>query len=327
MALVTQSFGRENEYRRVLITILSFYAHSSRALPTILFTDNPEWFKPYLGEFPVQYVLLTPEKVKVMRGEIDFLHRMKIALIEEAFTIAGDTLFYADSDTFFIEDPMKLYTQASASTSFMHVWEYQFESLRNMPLPGGATFQAFLNLVERKSFDLPDGTQLKVLPSDSSWNAGVMILHQSHKLLIPSVYSLTEQFFPETRNHASEQYAFSILLQQRTELKPCEAVIYHYWYHVKKKIADSLSGDVVHTLQGLSKQQKLDQIKALTASLPGIFESHVYAFKDNAVQSFNENKYREAYRWVRRAFLKGAFKDITFVKDTLYHTKRLLKGK
>lgn len=327
MPLVAQSFGKENEYRRVLITILSFYAHTSQAIPTFLFTDNPDWFTAYLEGLPVRYILLTPEKIKTMRGEIDFLHRMKIALIEEAFQLSDDSLFYADSDTFFVGDPMKIYAQVSHNKSFMHLWEYRFEHLKNMPLPGGATFRAFVDLIERQLFELPDGSHLRVSVTDSSWNAGVMVLHASHRQFIPLVYGLTDQFYPGTKNHASEQYAFSIVLQKNTSLMPCEEVIYHYWYQVKKKIVDVLFPDLVTGLKGLPLNQRLQKVKQLSSSLPKIFEKHVYTLKDNAVQCFNDNKYRQGYAWALKAFLKGAFRDRTFVKDTLYHTKRWVSGR
>src|SRR5687768_15350505 len=86
--LVTQSFGKESEYRRAVFAILSFWAWYSgekSKVKTLIFTDNPQWFEPWLGELPAEYILLTPEKMKKMRGEIDFLHRVKIALIEETF--------------------------------------------------------------------------------------------------------------------------------------------------------------------------------------------------------------------------------------------------
>lgn len=327
MALVAQSFGRESEYRRVLVTILSFYAHSSRLLPTWLFTDNPEWFAPYLSELPVQYVRLTPEKISIMRGKIDFLHRMKIALIEEAFQKADSSLFYADSDTFFTEDPMTLYGQVTEEKSYMHLREYEFEYLRNLPLPGGATFRAFLQLIESGTFSLPDGTQLSVGPTDASWNAGVMIMHTSHRRFLPAVYSLTDQFFPATANHASEQYAFSIMLQKYTQLQACESVIYHYWYQVKKKIADQLFEQFIPELTHLTTEQRISKVKALSVRLPGLFESHVLTLKDNAVQAFNERKYREGYKWALKAFKAGAWTDNTFIRDTLYHTKRLITQK
>src|SRR5689334_14514320 len=109
--LVLQSFGRENEYKRAILTIWSYFACSTAPLPAsrvLLFTDNPGYFTAWFGGLPVSYVHLTPEKIKQMRGSIDFLHRMKIALIEESFQTLEGNILYADSDTFFTADPEPL---------------------------------------------------------------------------------------------------------------------------------------------------------------------------------------------------------------------------
>jgi hypothetical protein len=196
MILVTQSFGNEMEYRRAVFCILSYYAHSNESdlQKTFLFTDNPDFFHPYLKEFSIRYFLLTDEKIRTMRGEIDFLHRMKIALIEESFNVVEDTLLYADSDTFFVKDPYSLVSQASDEMSFMHLCEYKFNSLLDMKLPAGKPFHAFVDCIQSTDFHLPNGTRLKISDQAYSWNAGVMILHPTQKNFLPQVYALTEQF-------------------------------------------------------------------------------------------------------------------------------------
>lgn len=328
MILVSQSFGRVSEYRRVALAILSYYAYSSeKNTKAVLFTDNPDWFTPYFEEIPVHFVLLTAEKMSTMRGEIDFLHRMKIALIEEAFQLYNTDILYFDSDTFFIADPTILMAQLSPKKSFMHLWEYQFETIRNMPLPAGETFQAFVRLIERKSFVTTNGA-LKIDAQMSSWNAGVMMLHQSHAAFIPDIYSLTEQFYPETQNHASEQYAFSILLQTKTELAACDHVIYHYWYGIKKNIIDGLLEEELSKMLVLTTMPERNEfIKELTKRLPPIFDNHLLSLKDNAIQSLNAKNFGIGYKWALKAIFAGAIADKTFIKDLLYHLKRQLTRK
>ncbi|MBL7711032.1 MAG: hypothetical protein JNL13_01140, partial [Chitinophagaceae bacterium] len=175
------------------LAILSFYCFADKDVPTLLFTDKPGWFAPYLQDFPVQYVLLTPEKIKTMRGEIDFLHRMKIALIEEAFQLSGTHLLYSDSDTFFLGNPAAYFAGLDESKSYMHLHEYEFEYLRNMALPAGKTFRDFLDIIENRKIFLSDGSELPLNACHSSWNAGVMLLHAAHSRWIPDVYTLTEQ--------------------------------------------------------------------------------------------------------------------------------------
>src|SRR5215207_5956975 len=163
--LVIQSFGRESEYKRAILTVLSFYAYSS--LPTeqmrvLFFTDQPAYFSLYFEGLTVEYILLTPEKIKQMRGEINFLHRMKIAVIEEAFSLTEGPLIYADSDTFFTADPIPLVNELEPAKGFMHLWEYRFEELRNVSWPVGETFRDFVALIDSREFLLANGRKIKI---------------------------------------------------------------------------------------------------------------------------------------------------------------------
>lgn len=328
--LVIQSFGRETEYNRAILTILSYYAHTSLPIEktrVLLFTDKPMYFSAYLNNLPVDYVLLTASKIKQMRGNIDFLHRMKIALIEEAFESIEGPMLYADSDTFFIADPTPLMQQVSEEKAFMHLWEYRFESMRNLPLPAGETFRAFLNLIENNKFKLADGTQISVSPDQVSWNAGVMLFHPDHARFIPDVYALTDQFYPDTKNHAAEQYAFSIVLQNNTTLQPCDQVIYHYWYRVKKQIVDLfLAEQLSDAWSSLPLSQKLRKVEEWSKLLPDYFDKHILTIRDNAIQAFNDNHHIRGYVYALKAILQSPF-DKAFLKDVIYHTKRRFSNK
>lgn len=321
--LVTQSFGNENEYRRAILMIWSFWVHAATSAKVVLFTDRPDYFESYFFGQPVEYILLTPEMIKSMRGDIDFLHRMKISMIEEAFGRSKNNLLYADSDTFFISDPSPLLENLSPEVAYMHTREYDFESIRNMRLPAGKAFQEFVNLLDKKTFVLADESSLKVPTSLSSWNAGVMMFHPTHKKLLPDIYALTDQFYPATLNHASEQYAFSIVLQNKTELRSCEEVIYHYWCRVKKQIADDFLFKNVSQLVHANSTQKIITIKKWTSYLIWTFDNHEWILRDRSIQAFHENKFKDGYRFAIKAILKNPL-NFAFIKDMAYHTKRLV---
>lgn len=328
MILVSQSFGRVSEYRRVMLAVLSFYTYTSdSSVTTVLFTDNPDWFSHYFQGINVHYVPLDAPKIAKMRGDIDFLHRMKIALIEEAFQLFNTDILYIDSDTFFTADPIPLMSKLDPQTSFMHLWEYQFETIRNMPLPAGASFQAFVRLIDQQSFSIPSGS-IQLSAAMSSWNAGVMMLHQSHTAFLPDVYALTEHFYPDTQNHASEQYAFSIILQSKTKLSACDAVIYHYWYGIKKKIMDEfLEQKSTAIVEQMTLEERLNIIRMWTKRLPSLFDNHLYTLKDNAIQAWNVNNFGKAYNWAFKAIFAGAITDTSFLKDALYHLKRQIMNR
>lgn len=328
MNLVLQSFGREYEYKRAVFTILSFFAYSSlpaEKVKVILFTDNSGYFGEFLKGLPVEFVLLSEEKIKSMRGEIDFLHRMKIALIEEAFSLTNGPLFYTDSDCFFIADPKPILEQVSSQKAFMHLPEYPFvKDVEDKT----STYKNFYSLISCKDFRLTDGSILKVTPQHCSWNAGVMAFHPSHVRFIPDVYFLTDQFYPASQSHASEQYAFSLVLQEKVGLDRCDHVIYHYWYRIKKQIVDEfLDRRLIKNWLQLALEEKLKQVREWTLLLPRQFEKHVWMTRDHAIQAFNENKFSEGYRWAARALLQKPFGSGDFLKDSLYHLKRHLTHK
>jgi len=323
--LIVQSFGKKTEYRRAVLTILSFYEHIGEARKTLVFTDNPEWFSAYLEGLDVKYIQLTADKIKSMRGEIDFLHRMKIAMIEETFALTDGNILYADSDGFFTGDIKHLTDLLSPEQSFMHLKEYNFEFLLDMALPAEETFRAFLALIENTSFKLANGKPITITPWHASWNAGVMFFHSSHVRFIPDVFTLTDQFFPLTRNHASEQYAFSIILQDNTRLKPCEEINYHYWYRLKKNVIDQfLEKNLYRAFADRPLQNKVTTIMQWTKELPELLSKQKWILTDNAIQAFNRNMFLEGYKWAIKAILKNPFNSPSFYKDIAYHTKRLI---
>lgn len=327
ITLVLQSFGRPSEYRRALLTILSFYAHCSlpkQHTQVLLFTDAPGFFASLLEDYPVSYQMLSPSTIQRMRGDIDFLHRIKIAVIESAFQLSSGILLYADSDTFFIKDPVTATSTVTANTCLMHVWEYRFSELANMKLPAGKTFHAFLSLLKKGEFSLSNGESIQVSPDDVSWNAGVMMFHPEHRKFIPDVYTLTNQFYPPTRNHASEQYAFSIVLQRALTIRPCNDVIYHYWYGIEKQVMDDFLlarwGEDQVRKQGASSK---DVIRRWTGMLPSYLHNHILMQRDKAIQAFNADAYAEGYRWTFRSLMHLPW-SAAFLRDVLYHTKRKL---
>jgi hypothetical protein len=327
VVLVLQTFGNENEYRRAIFAIWSFYAYSSKpvsATEVILFTDQPDFFSLFLRDLPVRYMFLSPAKIKAMRGAVDFTHRMKIALIEESFDLAKSNLLYVDSDTFFVENICVIENAVDSKNAFMHKMEYDFASLAKMRLPAAVPFHAFLKIIREDVFLLANNDSIKVDESQFSWNAGAMFLNYSHVRFIPDVYKLTEQFYKSTKNHASEQYAFSIILQNNTKLKSLEQFIFHYWYRIDKKIADDFfSGKITSTWAALSKEEKLWDAKKWTQFLPGYFNNHILTLRDTAIQLFNEDMFRKGYRFSIRAIMKDPF-NFKFIRDILYHTKRAI---
>jgi len=327
VTIVALSFGDEREYNRSIFSLWSFYAHLSvqwEKAPALLFTDRAQFFERHLTGLPVTCITLSPSRIKEMRGHIDFVHRMKICAIEEAFSASDENLFYIDGDTFFISDCAALFTEVSETVSFMHTPEYAFHQLRDLPLPSGLPFHLVAEYIERNELIMADGSRCSFGLSLSSWNAGAILLHRSHKTCLPDVFKITDQLYSGTSNHASEQYAFSLVLQTRTQLKHCHQYVFHYWHRIKKRIADMfLLRHLNETWLNATQEEKIAAIGRWTKILPDHFDNHQLTWRDNAIQAFNEGRCREGNFWAIKALMKYPF-SIAFLKDFLYHNKRFL---
>ncbi len=324
-ALVVQSYGNDREYLRAVFTVLTFVAHcAKREHVVLLYTDQPDFFRNYFHGLPVEYISLTDSWIREMRGDIDFLHRIKIGILENAFQRYPGAIVYADSDSFFIGDPDLLLSQLSPDTSFMHKFEYTFDSVRESPLPAGAALRSVVKFVDGHQFLLPGGQAIAATAGLSSWNAGVMLFHPSQAKWIPDVYAITNDIFRATGHHASEQYAFSIVLQTRTRLRENEPINYHYWYRIEKVIMDKLLAKRLSpSWSSKTLDQKLAETRKWADQIPGYLGGHVLMLRDRSIQAFNENKFGQGFRFALLAVLKNPT-DIRFLKDVAYHTKRFL---
>lgn len=323
MVIVTQSFGREEEYRRAIFAIDSFFAFQPIAskVCVYLFTDNAPYFEPYLSGYNVKYENLTLERIRNMRGRYDFLHRMKICLIEETLLASNEKILYFDSDTFFLGDPSSVLAKVEFGCSAMHEREYQFKDLRKMTYPAAKTFHEFVSAIASSEFLLGDESRVRISEEEYSWNAGVMILSPNHLSLMPHVFALTDQFYAASENHASEQYAFSVVLSRNSNVIPIGNVVYHYWYRVKKRVMDAfLAKRITPAFCLMSQDERTKKIRTWTSRLPEVLKHHPMIVKDKAIQAFHEKKIVDGYYFA----VKGLFLDpldFKFLKDVLYHTK------
>ncbi|MBB2148412.1 hypothetical protein [Pedobacter gandavensis] len=241
--LVLLSYGRETEYRRAIFSILSFYSWSTsdlKGLRILIYTDHPQFFEPYLGHIPIEYVLLTEALRKEMLGALDFIHRIKVGVIDLTFKqYPNDHLLFIDSDTFFTEDPKMLWNGFKAGQSFMHTKEhtleqgFQFFNAINM----GKHPKDFLDYISNRDFTVKDKT-LRFDKNDYSWNSGVLGLHTSFSTVMPDVIKLSDEFYANSKWFVSEQLAFALILQKTTDIVPTEDFVAHYWGKRQKVMLD-----------------------------------------------------------------------------------------
>jgi hypothetical protein len=225
-ALVVQAYGGERHRQRARFTVLTFqhYALRAAAPPRVLaYSDQPALFAG-LGD-NVQVVAVDDERLRAWRGAIDFVHRVKLEVLLDAFGRGVTRLLYVDGDTYFRVDPATLFARIRPGYPLMRVSEGPFSNRRS------GVQRKMHDFVRRQPFRLPDGETVRLSEHTEMWDAGVIGLHAADAPLLRRALALTDAMYPLFNKHVIEQVAVSHVLQTRTVLAPVGDDVFHYWKH------------------------------------------------------------------------------------------------
>ncbi len=223
--LVYQAYGLLEIVRQTQFSILSFL--KNRELDDLteiwVYTDQKNRFVEFFGDHPqIEYVEITKDQIQKWRGEINFVHRVKVEILKDAASKFQGCLFYCDGDTYFMSSPKSLFKKVSDRYSLMHIAENALDAGKD-PLS-----KKILKFVKTHQFQISNEF-VGIGPSTVMWNAGVLGISEKNKYLLSLVLELTDQAYSLYQKHVMEQLAFSFYLQTRTTVLPADSVIYHYW--------------------------------------------------------------------------------------------------
>ncbi|MBB5436372.1 hypothetical protein HDC92_000036 [Pedobacter sp. AK017] len=265
--VILLSYGNKTEYCRAVFCILSFLSWTKvekRGVRIILYTDQPDFFKPYFFSVAIQYIHLTPVLLKQMLGNTDFSHRRKVVAINDvARRFPEQDLLFIDTDTFFFANPKILTGEFKSGQSFMHVKEHTiaeslalFTSYKQPEYP-----TAFIKYLNSSSFSIAGKTEI-FSETDYSWNSGILGISKSSFNYLPDILKLTDLFYEHSKWFLSEQLAFSFTLQRRTKIKAAAQVILHYWSASQKKQVDQLISELFEQYEANLKDRSF--IRSIT---------------------------------------------------------------
>ena len=315
---VILAYGRETEHRRATFAVLSFwawYAGHRNSVRTVVFTDDPAQFAVPLAGLPVEYVVLSPEQLVAMRGPQNFVHRVKVAIIDQVFRAhPGCCVLFCDSDTFFVAEADQLLHRLRPGTSLMHLREYRLaDAVGIHAVFNQAKYpRRLLALLDEQVF-LVGATKQRFRQTQFSWNSGVLGLAPDIAALMPDVFALNDAFYSSSNWIMSEQIAFSLALQTKTRIVPSEQYVFHYWGQRQKGLMD----DLLHALLAspLGSQQlaeRLAQVRALTIKWWRIVE--LDKDREGALYAFTNGQIVAGVKCALKALLASPF-NAAFAKD------------
>lgn len=224
--IVFQAYGNDSNLQECLFALLSFSALHPLGIPGTLvhiYTDRQEWFEVQQIPMPISYHRLDAARLKDWRGNIDFVHRVKIALLQELAAQVKGNILYLDSDTCFLQSLDQILQRIANGELFMHISEGR---LSDEPNPVIRKLNRFL----RAHPGLTGyGVQGIIPPETEMWNAGVLGFTTDKKKLLADVLDFTDQVYPPFSKHVVEQFAFSYFMSQAGTIHSASAAILHYW--------------------------------------------------------------------------------------------------
>lgn len=316
-------YGRDTEPQRIIFSALSFWAWydgDREAAQTIIFTDRPAAFEGCFPGLPVVCWQLTPENMAQMRGPQQFVHRIKLCIIDEiARQYPGDSLLYCDSDTFFISSVGPLIRQLQPGVSLMHTREYRIADAGAVWasfLPSGQDQEPrkFAEVVEQRAFEFM-GAEHRFQPTQYMWNAGIIGLTGESAATIPELTALTDAFFAASGWAMSEQMAFSLGLQASTQLLPATPYVFHYWGRRQKEVMDGLLAEV---LTWQARPGALPERLARVRKLTGTWQRAVKTdeARQSALLAFARGEVMSGVKQVTKVLLANSL-DVNFAKESL----------
>jgi len=190
-----------------------------------IYSDDPEWFASFDCPLPLHFRKIDSDIVKKWKGDIDFIHRVKIEVLLDFTANRTGNILYFDTDILFLQAIEPVWAGIGNGDLYMCVMEGKLmdENQPNLIIPKLASFI-------RKNSPLKIGEEtLNISPQVAMWNAGVIGFNTSYRHILEKALVFTDAIYPRFPKHIVEQFAFSLYLQQQAPLKAATSYLIHYW--------------------------------------------------------------------------------------------------
>ena len=226
--LLYQAYGNKDIINEAIYSLFSYYYivkdELSGEVKVVVYTDDIPAFEHFFSGKDFIYRPLTKELIKEWKGSIDFVHRVKIKILQDFFSDHPDAnVLYVDSDTVFKTNPAVLYKSIADNRFVMHTMEGVIKDKTN-PI-----FNKLYKYLVYNDIIVPGSVNIRVSIDTQMWNAGVIGINDKQKNILEKVLDFTDSLYPHFPKHIVEQFAFSYYFQNNAEIIPAEPYIFHYW--------------------------------------------------------------------------------------------------
>ena len=223
--IVLQCYGNKGIFHECAFALLSLSRlYQAGKLPVSeiwIYTDDHTWFASFKDcSLPLRYRKLDEATINKWKGDINFVHRVKIEVLKDLVKDKTGNILYLDCDVVFTTPIEEVFNNIGASQLYMHVREGKVSDRSN-------SIFAKLDTYLRKNVPLKiNGTPIHDV---AMWNAGVLGFNTEHKHILDEVLAFTDNEYTRFPKHVIEQFAFSVYFQQAGNVKQAAPYLIHYW--------------------------------------------------------------------------------------------------
>ncbi|MFN8417620.1 MAG: hypothetical protein U0U66_14920 [Cytophagaceae bacterium] len=221
--IVFQVYGKDYIFNECFYAILSILNKKpSQPFTFLIYTDQPQKFD-WLQLPNCTLETLSNDTIQLYKGEIDFVHRVKIKVLEHALSNYKGNFIYLDTDMYALTDITELFKQINTTQTLMHEQEGSIKSKYNLVAKKIYKFvNTHLDWLKSKNITLDLYTIM--------YNAGVIGISNEHKSVVAKVLSDTDIIYPIFPSHIVEQISFSLELKNHSKVIDTSDVLFHYWF-------------------------------------------------------------------------------------------------
>jgi len=223
--IVFQCYGNESVFQECANALLSlsrvYEGGGPAGLEVWIYTDNAAWFQGFRDcPLPLHYRKIEQPTLKAWRGQIDFVHRVKIEALRDFARYRTGNILYADTDVVFTSPIEPVMTAIATGKQYMHVMEGKINDEGNPVLK---------KLNHHLKADRLKHTNGVLLNEFAMWNAGVLGFNTRFAGELDKILAFTDKMYPQFQKHVVEQFAFSVFFQAAGKVKTAAPYLIHYW--------------------------------------------------------------------------------------------------
>jgi hypothetical protein len=220
--LVYIAFGSDDFRNEALCSVLSYLLvwKPDEDTTVLIYTDNTNHFHQLSdATAPIIYEEVSSAQWQQWRGEINFVHRIKVEVLLHAVQKYGGNTLFLDSDTFFLQSPTPVFNALSAGQHFMHKYESTLSTSSGL-------HRTLYDILRQQ----PPTDWTSHLATTQMYNAGAIGLGATDAPLLEQVLALTDSLYRIHPSHVMEQLSFSMRLTQAGPIQEVAPYVLHYWH-------------------------------------------------------------------------------------------------